>query len=136
VARSASSAEPDYDLKYLHEFFIEPFQYVTHGDRNDNPGAATVVVDESGDNLAQILMLRPNGDQRRHSFAELSAYPNGPMGNVLDIPNDLMNLKLRSLVVTDPDLRKAIADLSGMRPVQYFAMPLGDRERGSPFAKS
>lgn len=120
------SPEPEFDLKYLAEFFVQPFRY-TYPRKNQE---RDVLLDYSGDSLAQIY-LRPAagwGDERRYTYAELKNFKlkNQESASQYDLVSDLFRVRLNNLEsATDRALTEKIRENSaGGRPVEYLAMAL------------
>ena len=125
-----SSPNPTRDIVYLREFMIQPFEYVFRG-RKNNPGKPNMIIDYSGDKLAQAYIKRPTGWGERLSFHEISRYPNRK-GEALNIPEGLLQMRLTSIEVVDESLREKVKTETEMHPVEFFAMPLpGAKARAS-----
>jgi hypothetical protein len=130
---SPESPEPDFDLKFLSEFLIQPFRY-TYPRANQE---RDVLLDYSGDSLAQVYLRPESGwaSERRYTFAELRDFKLSSGGSMTryDLVGDLLNVRLRNLESASD---KVLADKvrtqsSGGRPVQYFAMALQGPEAKS-----
>ena len=129
VVAAAESPEPLFDFKFIKEFLIHPFTYTYRGAQK-NEGEKNILVDYSGDRLAQIFMRKGMvfdlGD--RMSLAELNNYQSVEWGAKekfsVNLPERLLNLSFENLESTDPLVVKKIKPETGGRPVQFFAMAL------------
>lgn len=127
VVKTFESPTPKHDLYFLKEFQIHPFDYIYRG-KSNNQGEPNVLLDTSGDALAQIYLKSPTNEwEERPSFYDLENYPlNGHKYNLI---KDLMDFKLLSVVLNDPRLRLDLFQRTGFKPVEYFATWLKDKNR-------
>jgi hypothetical protein len=111
VVQAASSPDPDHDLTYLKEFFIQPFTYVYP--RNGKPD---LILDYSGDRLAQVYLKKEEwGPERRHSYFDLVHHKKG------DLINLLLKFELRNTETLEQGGQRG-------NPIQFVALPLASKE--------
>lgn len=133
VVGAAESPDPDHDLFFLSEFFIHPFNYNNYRGLQDNDGPQSLLVDYSGDNVAQVFLRQQfhswGADLAPMSYHELSNYQFEPTKNspTLDIISDLLTFEHSfGTESADPKIREQIKHTYQNRPVGLFAMALRD----------
>lgn len=110
---------PDNDLKFLQEFQIQPFnyKYKSHSQKKHKP--SDVLIDFSGDSLAQIYFKHPlSGWGERLSYVELLKL------NGRNVFMDLLNVKVSNNVNHDQSIRQKLKEINGDHPVMLIAHAL------------
>lgn len=117
------SPDPDYDLKFLHEFYIEPFRYLYRGKNDRRKGKPVVMVDYFGDAQARVYFKHKTEDwKQKCSFYDLTNFAReNNLDKPIDIIDDLLNFKLKNTAIVDASLRKHIKDLTGHYPIKWIA---------------
>lgn len=114
--------EPDYDVTFLQEFYIQPFRTKYRGKKRDRPKEVSVLIDFFGDAQAKISLKDPSGDwSKRPGLCTLMEYPKGRGDGSNNIVRDLLEYKLRNIAVVDQSLRKYVMNETKMHPVQFLA---------------
>jgi len=116
IVGTADAVEPKFNPGW---FFSK--KYHTYP---QSKGGINVLVDSSGNNLAQVY-LKGDPNWRRSNFYELSHFiqKNGSK-EILDIPADLLSVQQRNLMTDDPELGRWLTLKTERHPVKIFAMPL------------
>gem|GEM_PF-5646374 len=132
VVGASESPEPEYDLGYLKEFLIQPFDYTYRGKRNTQ-GPRSLLVDYSGDNLAQIYILERESKEvkRPLNFFELRNYKRNTEATAKDMIASILDFQIRNLEGRDQKLIQCIRKSSGSHPVQYLGLSLGEHASDS-----
>lgn len=119
VVKAFKSPWPKHDISFLREFQIHPFHYTYRGKHKIN-GPVNAMVDTSGDALAQLYFAKPGkGWKQRPDLYDLNHY--SIRGERLDLINDLLNLKLKSVVIADPVLREQLLKDTSFHPVEFIS---------------
>jgi hypothetical protein len=126
VVGSAESPEPKYDINYLSEFMIQPFAYTYRGNKKTK-GNRNLLVDYSGDNLAQVYVLDNKGkaSQSPLNYHELSQYQQNKNSQKTNLLQKLLKFQIRNLESIDLALQKCLREKTGMRPVEFITLSLG-----------
>jgi arylsulfatase A-like enzyme len=96
------------------------------------PKNVDLLIDYVGNNLAQVYLKGEKGWKKRHGFYELSHFLANDHDTYLNVPADLLNLRLKNLMTTHQDLARSLIDESDHHPIELFAMPLpGKKARKS-----
>ncbi len=137
VVAAAESPEPLMDFKFIREFMIHPISYTYRGAQK-NRGKKNLLVDYSGDRLAQIFLGRgpKESPAARMSLHDLRNFDSTRWGASepfrVDLPDRLLSQTLENLEISDPAFAAKIKNESGSRPVKFFAMALaGEMARES-----
>jgi hypothetical protein len=136
VISTYESPTPDYDLKFLQEYYIQPFDYIYKGKHKDNKGKPVVKIDFYGDGQARLYFKNlKKGWKHHNNYYELSKYeyklnPKNKFSKTLkvNIIDDLLSMTLRNTSIVDSSLRKHIKKTTGNRPVKFIAYPLVDQK--------
>jgi hypothetical protein len=139
VVGTVESPKPEHDLHFLKEFLLQPVAYTYRG-LQKNLGPRSLLLDYVGDNLAQIYLRsndnpgqqvnnyeRPNFYQLSHGLA-----PADPQKTPIDLPQELLNLTVKNVMISEAPFLDLIKEQTGLRPVKYFIMGLdGERARST-----
>jgi len=128
VVGAAESPNPSHDLGYLKEFLIHPFEYTYRG-HQEHQGERTLMVDYSGDNMAQIYLLKYQGREIKSplTYGQLKNYKKDTSSGNIDFPGLMLKQKLNNLESLDKDVRACIEKVTGRHPIQLFAASLGQQ---------
>jgi hypothetical protein len=124
------SPDPDYDLKFLKEYLVQPFRYTYRGKNKKRKGNASVMVDYFGDGQARVYLKNSkNGWKKRNTLWEMNNFtaennPDRPI-NIID---DLLKFKLKNTAIVDSKLRKYIKNKTKLRPVKWISFEIFDEQ--------
>lgn len=117
------SPEPDYNLKYLHEFYIEPTRYLYRGKNDKRRGDPIVMIDFFGDAQARLYFKHKTEDWNEKS--NIYDLTNFVRENNIDRPinviDDLLNFRLKNTEIVDTNLRNYILQQTDNRPIKWIA---------------
>lgn len=115
------SPYPDNDLRFLKEFQIQPFRYKFKSKGRKNSKTPDVLIDYSGDSIAQIYFKHPVYNwEERLNLNELQNLRG------LDIINELQNVKVFNTVNYDQKIKEKLHSLNNGHPIKMIAHALKD----------
>lgn len=113
------SPYPENDLKFLKEFQIQPFRYRYRRDDEARNSKSDVLIDYSGDSLAQIYFRAPGKEWgERLSYFELTTLKDR------DVIGDLLSVRVQNNVNFDARVRRALSQKNQQHPVEFVAHAL------------
>jgi hypothetical protein len=119
VIGTSDSISPKFSLGLIGELQLQPFKFTYPA----GAGSPTALVDSSGDNLAQVY-LKKDTSWTRLNYNDLANFPGGRNGGTLPIIKDLLNYRVKNIMVTDPGLHHQIVNITENHPINVLAMAL------------
>lgn len=117
VTQSASSPDPDFDISFLHEFFIQPFRAIYPKDERRKGRSPNMLIDYSGDRYAQVYLKQ--GEWSLNQRMNLYELTHHSLGNMYDHLLDFQLNNQEVLIVDQRPVQK--------HPVLFMGQSLSDK---------